>query len=89
MEKSFGRLRVIKALGKSKLEFDNKIHRDGKDFLGSVIPGFAVRCGQFHLCPSTLIYLCRICCYSSHTKHFPPFLIINSSVSLAFLMKGF
>lgn len=30
MEKSFRRLRVIKALGKSKLEFDNKIHRDGK-----------------------------------------------------------
>lgn len=51
MEKYFGRLRVIKALGKSELELDNKIHRDGKDFLRSVIPRFAMRHGQFHLHP--------------------------------------
>lgn len=41
MEEYFGRLRVIKAPVKSKLEFDNKIHRDRKDFLRSSIPGFA------------------------------------------------
>lgn len=51
MEKYFGRLRVIKALGKSKLEFDNKIHRDGKDFLKSVIAHFAMRHGKFHQGP--------------------------------------
>lgn len=86
MENYFGRLRVIKAPGKSKLEFDNKIHRDGNDFLRSVIPGHEA----WSVPPRpTLIRLRSMCCYSSHAKHFPPFSTINSCVSLAFLMKGF
>lgn len=49
IEKYFGRSSLFKAPGKSRIAFDNNIHRDGKDFLKSVIPGFAMRHGQFHL----------------------------------------